>query len=123
MLHTVRNGNGYWTTTYDDANRRVINVFHRGDNNTALATNIIQLDRRGNVFQRIDAMGNAFTNLFDGLDRIKIAAGPAIVTVTRSQDLRLTSPTLASRLPRTLRQLRQGPDRLECAGRADRHDQ
>jgi RHS repeat-associated protein len=85
-FHTVRKGNGYWTTTYDDANRRVINIFHRGDNNTALATNITQLDRRGNVVLRSDELGTTFTNLYDGLDRIKIAAGPPIVTVALNQD-------------------------------------
>ena len=85
-FHTVRKGNGYWTATYDDANRRVINIFHRGDNNTALATNITQWDRRGNVVLRSDELGNTFTNLYDGLDRIKIAAGPPIVTVTLNQD-------------------------------------
>src|SRR5438876_11321767 len=73
-------GNGaYWETTYDDLNRRVTGIFYTAAN-SPLATNITVLDRRGNVMQRVDAAGNSFTNLFDGLDRIKIAAGPAIVS-------------------------------------------
>ena len=43
------------------------------------------MDRRGNVIARADENGNVFTNGFDGLDRPKVAAGPAIVTVTAYQ--------------------------------------
>ena len=103
VLRTVRKGNGYWTTSYDDANRRVINVFHRGDNGSVLATNITQLDRRGNVIQRVDELGNTFTNLFDGLDRIKIAAGPPIVTVSRSSDLSTYITNIAQQITTYLR--------------------
>jgi RHS repeat-associated protein len=87
-LHSVRKGNGFGTTTYDDANRRVINTFCRGDTGAPLATNIVQVDRRGNVIQRVDELGNTFTNLFDGLDRLKVAAGPPVVTVGLSSDLK-----------------------------------
>ncbi len=74
-------GNGaYSETTYDDLNRRVNRIFYTATN-SALATNSTVLDRRGNAIQRLDAAGNSFTNLFDGLDRIKIAAGPAIISV------------------------------------------
>ncbi len=48
------------------------------------ATNSVQLDRRGNVVQKVDAGGNVFSTMFDGLDRAKIAAGPAIVTVIQA---------------------------------------
>jgi RHS repeat-associated protein len=74
-----RNG-AYWESTYDDAYRKTTRVFHSAAG-TPLATNITELDRRGNVIKRIDAGGFAFTNRFDGLDRLKIAAGPPVVTV------------------------------------------
>jgi RHS repeat-associated protein len=79
-----RNG-AYWETTYDDVNRKATRVFHSASGAT-LATTSTETDRRGNVFRSIDAGGFAFTNLFDGLDRVKIAAGPPIVTVYLSWD-------------------------------------
>jgi len=74
-----RNG-AYWQTTYDDANRKTTRIFHSAAG-TPLATNIAELDRRGNLIKRTDAGGFVFTNLFDGLDRIKITAGPASLTL------------------------------------------
>ena len=80
-------GNGsYWQTTYDDVNRVTTRVFYSAAG-TALATTSTQVDRRGNVIQRIDAGGNVFTTSFDDLDRVKTSAGPAIVTVRSIQDL------------------------------------
>ena len=74
-------GNGaYWQTTYDDVNRITTRTFYSAAG-VPEATNSVQLDRRGNVIQRVDAGGNVFTTTFDGLDRAKVAAGPAIVTV------------------------------------------
>lgn len=75
-----RNG-AYWETTYDDANRKSTRIFYSATG-TALATNIAELDRRGNLWRRTDEAGNVFTNSFDGLDRIKLAAGPPIQTVS-----------------------------------------
>jgi YD repeat-containing protein len=73
-------GNGaWWQTTYDDAHRRVTCVFHSAGG-SPLATNTTEFDRRGNVVKTTDAGGFASTNLYDGLDRIKVAAGPAIVS-------------------------------------------
>lgn len=75
-------GNGaYWQTTFDDANRKTTRVFYSATV-TPLATNIAELDRRGNLVKRTDAAGFVFTNQFDGLDRLKISAGPVVVTVT-----------------------------------------
>ena len=80
-------GNGaYWQTTYDDANRTTTRIFYSAVG-TALATTSTQVDRRGNVIQRVDAGNNVFTTTFDGLDRAKVTAGPAIVTVSSIQDL------------------------------------
>jgi len=79
-----RNG-AYWQTTYDDVNRITTRVFYSAAD-VPLATNSTQLDRRGNIIQQIDAGNNVFTATFDGLDRPKVAAGPAIVTVTKQQD-------------------------------------
>jgi len=72
----LRNG-AYWKTTYDDANRKIINTFYSAGN-SPLSTNTVILDRRGNVFRTIDAAGNNFTNIYDGLDRVKIMAGPVV---------------------------------------------
>jgi RHS repeat-associated protein len=98
VLHTVRKGNGYWTTAYDDANRRVVHTFHRGDTGEALASNSVQLDRRGNIIQRIDELGNTFTNLFDGLDRLKVAAGPPIATEALSMDLKTYTTNITQKV-------------------------
>jgi RHS repeat-associated protein len=78
-----RNG-AYWGTAYNDANLRVTKIYTNGA--SALATNVTQLDHRGNVVQTTDANGNLYTNLYDGLDRIKIAAGPVEVTVSGSSN-------------------------------------
>jgi RHS repeat-associated protein len=77
-----RNG-AYWETLYDDANRKATRVFHSAAG-AALATNVTVLDRRGNVAQRVDAAYNVFTNLFDGLDRLRVATGPATTTVSQN---------------------------------------
>lgn len=78
-----RNG-AYWQTTYDDFNRIATRIFYSASG-TPLATNSVQLDRRGNAIQKMDTGGNIFTTAYDGLDRPKVAAGPAIVTVSRYQ--------------------------------------
>jgi RHS repeat-associated protein len=74
-----RNG-AYWQTTYDDVNRITTRTFYSAAG-VAETINSIQLDRRGNIIQKVDAGNNVFTNTYDGLDRPKITAGPAIVTV------------------------------------------
>lgn len=74
-----RNG-AYWETTYNDALRKITKVFYSATG-TPLATNTSELDRRGNVIKRTDAGGFVFTTAYDGLDRVKVSAGPPIVTV------------------------------------------
>lgn len=75
-------GNGaYWQTTYDDANLVIARAFYTASG-IPQATNSVKTDRRGNTVQRIDAGGYAFTTTFDDLDRVKVSAGPAIVTVS-----------------------------------------
>lgn len=76
-----RNG-AYWQTTYDDANLKTTRTFYSATG-TSLATNVSELDRRGNLVKRTDAGGFVFTNSFDGLNRVKVSAGPAIVTVSQ----------------------------------------
>jgi YD repeat-containing protein len=71
-----RNG-AYWESTYDDANRKVTRVFKRSDG-TTLATLTEESDRRGNLIRRVDAAGFAFTNKYDGLNRVKWQAGPVL---------------------------------------------
>jgi RHS repeat-associated protein len=74
-----RNG-AYLETAYNDALRKVTKVFHSATG-VPLATNITELDRRGNPIKRTDAAGFVFTTSYDGLDRVKVVAGPPIVTV------------------------------------------
>ncbi len=78
------NGN-YWETIYDDANLRAARYFHNGSG--ILESNVVQLDARGNTIQTVDGEGNAYTNSFDGLDRVKVAAGPVIAVVSLNWDL------------------------------------
>jgi RHS repeat-associated protein len=74
-------GNGvYWETAYNDAARQITRIFYSATG-TPLATNVAVYDRRGNLSQSIDAGGNSYTNAYDGLDRLKIAAGPAVTSV------------------------------------------
>ncbi len=75
--NSLSNG-AYWKTIYDDANRRLTRTFCSAAG-VALATNITELDRRGNLIRRVDAASNAFTNVYDGLDRLKSTAGPVIM--------------------------------------------
>ncbi|TAL05013.1 MAG: hypothetical protein EPO07_04340, partial [Verrucomicrobia bacterium] len=67
----------YWQTTYDDAKRITTRVFYSSAG-VPLATNVAELDRRGNVVRTVDAAGFGRTNSFDGLDRLKWAVGPKI---------------------------------------------
>ena len=76
-------GNGaFWLTTYDDVNRVTTRAFYSAAG-VLEATTSTQLDRRGNVIQKVDAGNNVFTTSFDDLDRPKVSAGPAIVTVSQ----------------------------------------
>jgi YD repeat-containing protein len=77
-----RNG-AFWETTYDDANRTTTKIFYTASV-TPLETNVVVADRRGNVVQRMDPAGNIFTSSFDELDRLKVAAGPQIISITPS---------------------------------------
>ena len=74
-----RNG-AYWETTYDDANRKITRIFYAASGSPQ-ATNSTVMDRRGNVISKTDAGGNVFTNVYDGLDRMKFAGGPIAMTV------------------------------------------
>jgi RHS repeat-associated protein len=72
----------YWQTTYNDANRITTRTFYSAAG-VPEATNSVQVDRRGNVIQQVDEGGNAFAAQYDGLNRVKIATGPAISTVSQ----------------------------------------
>jgi RHS repeat-associated protein len=76
----IQSNGAYWQTTYNDVNLITTRIFYSASG-TSLATNSFQLDRRGNIIQKVDAGNNVFTTTFDGLDRPKVTAGPAIVTV------------------------------------------
>jgi YD repeat-containing protein len=73
----LANGN-YLETSYDDATRKVTKVF-RTSGGTGLATNVVENDRRGNAIRIVDAAGFATTNIYDGLDRPRVKAGPVMV--------------------------------------------
>jgi RHS repeat-associated protein len=79
VKEVLANGN-YWQTTYNDAQLSITKIFHNAT--TTLSTNVTQMDHRGNVVQTTDPLGNVFTNFFDGLDRLKIAAGPTFTNVS-----------------------------------------
>jgi len=80
LKRQIQSNGAYWQTIYDDIDLITTRVFYSADD-TPLATNSTQLDRRGNVIQRIDEANNVFTTTFDGLDRVKVVSGPSIVTV------------------------------------------
>ena len=84
IYREIQSNGAYWQATYDDVNRITTRVFYSAAG-VPETTNSVQLDRRGNAIQRVDAGGNVFTTAFDGLDRVKVSAGPAIVTVTSYQ--------------------------------------
>jgi RHS repeat-associated protein len=71
----------YWQTVYNDTNQLVTRSFYSGGG-TLLATNLTGFDRRGNVILKVDALGNASTTVYDGLNRTKINGGPYITTVS-----------------------------------------
>lgn len=74
-LHRRYLSNGsYWDTTYDDVDLLVTNIFYAAGG-VPQVTNLTGLDRRGNKTLFIDEGGNPFTNVFDGLDRIRFQAG------------------------------------------------
>jgi RHS repeat-associated protein len=76
----IQSNGAYWQTTYDDVNLITTRIFYSAAGNP-LATNSMQFDRRGNVIQKMDAGGNAFTTAYDGLDRVKSDAGPITISV------------------------------------------
>jgi YD repeat-containing protein len=79
----IQSNGAYWQTAYDDINLITTRTFYSAAG-VAEATNSVQLDRRGNVIQKIDAGGNVFTTSYDGLNRVKSDAGPAIPVITQS---------------------------------------
>lgn len=80
LRREVQRNGAYWETTYDDVARKTTRVFYSASG-TPLATNSMELDRRGNIVKSTDAAGFTFTNAYDGLNRLKISAGPPIVTI------------------------------------------
>jgi hypothetical protein len=117
----------YWQTTYDDVNRITTRIFYSAAG-VPEATNSVQLDRRGNVIQKVDAGNNVFTTAFDGLDRAKVVAGPAIVTVTSSRKILVhftdhlcLRPMFSSRVSPISLTPPDACDQRECRWRNHRH--
>lgn len=76
-------GNGaYWLTAYNDSLRKTTKVFYSAAGQP-LATNIYVFDPRGNQSQFTDAGNSTFSYVFDGLNRLKSASGPAITTISQ----------------------------------------
>jgi RHS repeat-associated protein len=78
----------YWQTTYQDANRTIIRQFFN-TNGAILAVTTNVYDRRGNVITNVTAEGGVFFNAYDGLNRIKVAGGPA-ASGTSAQQINYT---------------------------------
>lgn len=74
----IQSNAGYWETTYDNASRRTTRSFNALGN--TWRSSVTELDRRGNVVKSIDFDGLVSTNVFDRLDRIKVAAGSALIS-------------------------------------------
>ncbi|MGA2870960.1 MAG: aminotransferase class III-fold pyridoxal phosphate-dependent enzyme, partial [Verrucomicrobiota bacterium] len=91
IYQKIQSNGAYWQTTYDDVNRITTQVFYSAAG-VPETTNSTQLDRRGNLVQKVDAEGNVFATIFDGLDRPKVTAGPAIVTVSTLSGLSPSGP-------------------------------
>lgn len=70
-------------TVYDDVHLLATRTFFSATN-TVLATYVTGLDRRGNTILNVDARGNPFTTVYDGLNRVKFTAGPPITNITSS---------------------------------------
>lgn len=81
LRREYQSNGAYWETTYDDSLRSAIKVFYTAGGGSALATNVTVLDRRGNVIRTVDVLGNSFTNVFDGLDRLRVTLGPEVSNV------------------------------------------
>lgn len=81
LKREILHNGSYWETTYNDDARITTRIFYSAAN-VALATNAVESDRRGNIVRIVDEGGFVSTNRFDGLDRIKVAAGPAIVSIS-----------------------------------------
>lgn len=95
-------GNGaYWQTAYNDPNRTVTRTFYSAAG-IPLATNVTVFDRRGNIAQWTDEGGNTFTNSYDGLNRVKIASGPAIVTVNDQESITFSNTYVTNVLQQTV---------------------
>jgi RHS repeat-associated protein len=95
-------GNGaYWQTAYDDIDRITTRVFYSAAG-VAEATNAVYYDRRGNPIQKVDAAFYAFDTTYDGLDRVKSAAGPAIVTVTEQETINFVDSFVTNVLQQSL---------------------
>lgn len=77
----IQNNGAFLESTYNDAARTTTRIFYSVAG-SPLATNVTEIDRRGNIVRQTDAAGFVSTNLFDGLDRLKVVAGPAIVSIT-----------------------------------------
>ena len=81
----------HWQTVYYDAHLLTTRTFY-SSTGSALATNVSGVDRRRNPILSIDAAGNSFTNVYDGLNRLKLAAGPAITTVIQQSGIKSRMP-------------------------------
>ena len=76
----IQSNGAYWDTYYDDANRATTRSFFSATGTPRALTFTVR-DRRGNVTTHLNEGYNPFTNLFDGLDRVKVASGPPILSI------------------------------------------
>jgi RHS repeat-associated protein len=80
----LRNGS-YWLTTYDDIAHTITRTLTKTDNVTVLATETSAYDLRGNLISRTDPESYTKAFTYDGLNRVKIATGPAAAVGSAQQ--------------------------------------
>jgi YD repeat-containing protein len=114
----IQSNGAYWQTTYDDVNRINTRIFYSASG-VPEATNSVQFDRRGNPIQQVDAGGNVFTAAYDDLDRIKVAAGPAVVSISQNNGGGINISTNVYSDLRKRQSLSKLFSRFNCAGAAE----
>jgi RHS repeat-associated protein len=87
----LRDGS-YWQTTYDDIARNETRTLRRS-NGTAIKSETISRDRRGNTIQSTDPGNFTTTQTFDDLDRIKTRTGPPATATSAQQSTTSTYDT------------------------------
>lgn len=76
LAQEIQPNGAFWQYAYNDASRTVTRTYLNGGF-PLNPQEIKQFDRRGNLVSHTDVDNNVFNTIYDGLDRVKIASGPA----------------------------------------------